>query len=84
MSYRIEILRSARKQLEKIQESDRNRIIDSIRSLAENPRPTGSKKLSGRQAWRIRIGSYRVIYEIQDSELIILVVTVGHRREVYR
>ncbi|AOS84197.1 plasmid stabilization protein [Chlorobaculum limnaeum] len=84
MSYRIEILRSARKQLEKIQESDRNRIIDSIRSLAEKPRPTGSKKLSGRQAWRIRIGSYRVIYEIQDSELIILVVTVGHRREVYR
>ncbi|HHE33257.1 MAG TPA: type II toxin-antitoxin system RelE/ParE family toxin [Chlorobaculum parvum] len=76
MSYRIEILRSARKQLEKIQESDRNRIIDSIRSLAENPRPAGSKKLSGRQTWRIRIG-------VQDSELVILVVTVGHRRDVY-
>jgi len=84
MSYRIEILRLVRKQLEKIQESDRNRIIDSIRSLAENPRPTGSKKLSGRQAWRIRIGTYRVIYEVQDSELVILVVTVGHRRDVYR
>ncbi|NTW54303.1 MAG: type II toxin-antitoxin system RelE/ParE family toxin [Chlorobaculum sp.] len=84
MSYRIEILRSARKQLEKIEERDRHRIIDAIRLLAENPRPSGSKKLSGRQAWRIRIGTYRVIYEVQDKELVILVVTVGHRREVYR
>jgi mRNA interferase RelE/StbE len=84
MSYRIEILRSARKQLEKIEERDLNRIIDAIRLLAENPHPSGSKKLSGRQAWRIRIGTYRVIYEVHDKELVILVVTVDHRREVYR
>jgi len=84
VTYCIEILRSAQKQLSKINRQDQDRIISSIESLANNPRPDGCKKLSGRPAWRIRIGSYRVIYEIQDEKLIVLVVRIGHRREIYR
>lgn len=84
MTYYIEILRSAQKQLRKIVKQDQGRIISAIEALASNPRPVGTKKLTGRPAWRIRIGDYRVIYEIQDNKLIILVVYIGHRREVYR
>ena len=84
MTYTVEILRSAQKQLAKIDGQDRERIIDAIRALANDPRPPGSKKLSGRSAWRIRIGTYRVIYEVHDERLLVLVVAVGHRREAYR
>ena len=71
MTHKIEILRSAQKQLSKIERKDQSRIIKAIRELAEEPRPQGSKKLSGRPAWRIRIGSYRVIYSA-DGMLISL------------
>ena len=84
MTYRIEILRSAQKDLAKINETDRIKLIDSIRSLAFEPRPNGCKKLSGRSAWRIRMGSFRVIYEIQDYKLVILVVAIGHRKNIYK
>jgi mRNA interferase RelE/StbE len=84
LNYQLFIERSAQKNLAKIQPNDRERIIVAIRNLADNPRPAGSKKLTGRNAWRIRIGDYRVIYEIEDNKLIILVVDVGHRKEIYR
>ncbi len=84
MSYSILIERTAQKSLAKIAQPDQDRIIQAIRSLAENPRPPRVKKLSGRDAWRIRIGNYRVIYEIHDEELRILVVVIGHRRDIYR
>ena len=84
MTYTVTILRSAQKQLGKLDKRTRNRIASAIYALADNPRPTGCKKLTGRPAWRIRIGTYRVIYEIQDNELVVLVVTIAHRREVYR
>lgn len=84
MSYSIEILRVAQKQLAKIDHSQQPRIIEAIRGLADEPRPAGCKKLSGRPAWRIRIGSYRVIFEIHDDRLLILVVSVGHRKDVYQ
>ncbi len=84
MRYTIEILRTARKQLERVEPQDQDRLISAILALAENPRPSGSKRLSGRLAWRIRVGAYRVIYEIHNDRLMILVVAVGHRREVYR
>lgn len=61
-----------------------DRIIAAIRSLAEEPRPSGVKKLTGREAWRIRVGNYRIIYEIHDQALIVLVVSIGHRQDVYR
>ena len=84
MRFTVLIERPALKSLSKIPLDYRDRIIDAIRGLAEDPRPAGAKKLSGRKAWRIRLGSYRVIYEINGDELIVLVVTVGHRKDVYR
>lgn len=84
MAYAITILRSAQKQLAKIDRKQQTSIISSIQQLSENPRPAGCKKLSGRPAWRIRIGTYRVIYEIKDAELVILIVDIGHRRDIYR
>lgn len=84
MSYSIEILRVAQKQLAKIDRASQQRIIDGIRGLADDPRPSGCKKLSGRPAWRIRIGPYRVIYEVHDDRLLVLVVTIGDRKDVYR
>ena len=84
MTYTIEILRSAQKQLSKIERMEQLRIIEAIRKLAENPRPPGCRKLSGRPAWRIRMGSYRVIYEVQDDSLLVLIIDIGHRREIYR
>jgi len=84
VNYTVEILRKAQKQLSRIERMDRERIIKAVESLVDNPRPPGCKRLSGRPAWRIRIGPYRVIYEIQDARLLVLVVEIGHRREVYR
>jgi len=84
VTYTVDILRSALKQLAKIDRPDQSRIIAAIRALANDPRPVGCKKLSGRPAWRIGIGAYRVIYEIIEKQLVVLVVAVGHRREVYR
>ncbi len=84
MSYEIEILRVAQKQLAKIDRAQQQRIVDAIRLLAADPRPSGCKKLTGRTAWRIRVGPYRVIYEIHDDVLLILVVTIGNRKDVYR
>lgn len=84
MTYTLEILRTAQKQLAKIASQERVRIVSAIRNLAEDPRPDGAMKLTGRPAWRIRIGAYRVIYEIQDNQLRVLVIEVGHRREIYR
>lgn len=84
MTYAVTILRSAQKQLAKLDAQTRSRIASAIHALAANPRPPDCKKLTGRPAWRIRVGTYRVIYEIQDKELVVLVVTIGHRREVYQ
>jgi mRNA interferase RelE/StbE len=84
VNYAVHILRSAQKQLSKINHMDQARIISAIRELANDPRPPGNKKLSGRQAWRIRIGAYRVIYEIHDQDLVVLVIEVGHRQDIYR
>ena len=84
MTYAVEILRAAQKQLARIDRQAQARIIVSIRGLATDPRPPGCKKLSGRPAWRIRIGAYRVIYEIHDDQLVVLVVTIGNRGDLYR
>ena len=75
---------SVRKDLESIAKNDLRRIIERIESLAENPRPLGCEKLSGQEKYRLRQGNYRIIYSIQDTQLTVWVVKVGHRREVYR
>ncbi len=84
MKYKVKILRRAQNSLQKIKGNDYERIKAAIYTLADNPRPPGCKKLTGREGWRIRVGSYRILYEIEDNELIVLVVHIGHRREVYR
>ncbi|MBU2536863.1 MAG: type II toxin-antitoxin system RelE/ParE family toxin [Proteobacteria bacterium] len=75
---------SVRKDLDSIPKNDLRRIIERIESLAENPRPLGCEKLSGQEKYRLRQGNYRIIYSIQDTQLTVWVVKVGHRREVYR
>lgn len=83
-SYKLLVTRSAAKELEAIPSKDRGRIITRIRGLADEPRPAGAEKLSGEDKYRIRQGDYRVLYEIEDRQLIVTVVRIGHRREVYR
>ena len=83
--YSISIKRSAVKEIEAIpQKKERQGIIRRIGQLADNPRPADSKKLSGHDRYRVRQGTYRVVYSINDEELILEVVKVGHRKDVYR
>ncbi|HSH80929.1 MAG TPA: type II toxin-antitoxin system RelE/ParE family toxin [Herpetosiphonaceae bacterium] len=84
MRYTLIIQRRAQRALERINEPDYSRITAAIQALADNPRPHGCKKLEGQDAWRIRIGDYRVIYEINERALVVTVVKVGNRRDVYR
>jgi len=84
MRYHVILPKSVQKELDRLPDNITNRILARLAGLETNPRPAAVKKLKGRNAWRIRVGDHRVIYEIQDRELQILVVTVRHRREVYR
>jgi mRNA interferase RelE/StbE len=84
MRYRVILPKSVQKELDRLPEDAVRRILARLAELETNPRPTDVKKLKGRKAWRIRVGDYRVIYEIHDRQLQILVITIGHRREVYR
>ena len=81
--YEIRFLPSVRKDLRGIARPAVRRILAAIDQLAEQPRPSASKKLSGLDLYRIRVGVYRIVYEIRDHDLIIVVVKVGHRRDVY-
>lgn len=81
---RIFLRKSVLKDLEKIPDKDLKKIIKRIESLAIDPRPPGCEKLSGQQRYRVRQGNYRVIYSIKDRELVVWIVKVGLRREVYK
>ncbi|PZV76784.1 mRNA interferase RelE/StbE [Algoriphagus aquaeductus] len=83
MAYQIAIKKSAIKSLSKIPEPYFSSLKEAIYNLAENPRPVGYKKLKGRDAFRIRVSDYRIIYEIEDSILTIEVIAIGHRRDIY-
>lgn len=83
--YKIEWRRSTRKDLRRVPPQDVKRILSAVESLAEDPFPHGCTKLSGsEQAFRIRVGDYRILYEVIDAALIVEVIKVGHRRDVYR
>ena len=85
IEYAIIFARSARKELERLDPAQVNRIFPIIESLAQNPRPTQCKKLSDLQnLWRIRIGDYRLIYHILDKQKMVDIVAIRHRREAYR
>ena len=83
MPYQIQIRKSAQKQLDKLSDNVTDILLDAIEALAEEPRPFGYKKLKDRDGYRIRKGDYRIIYDIYDNQLVIDVITVGHRREIY-
>ena len=83
-SYKLVIKNSVAKDLRKIPNSDLERVLSRIRALAEDPRPPGSEKLSGEEKYRLRQGNYRILYTVNDAEICVVVVKVGHRREVYR
>jgi mRNA interferase RelE/StbE len=83
MSYQITIKKRAVKALKKVNEPYFSSIKKAIYQLADNPRPSGCKKLKGRDGYRVRVANYRVIYEIVDSELIVDVIDLGHRKDIY-
>ncbi|BBO83941.1 hypothetical protein DSCO28_63480 [Desulfosarcina ovata subsp. sediminis] len=85
MNYRIEIIRSAAKALKKIPKADQKRIAEKIDSLSENLPKQETTKMKGNNPFhKIRVGNYRIIYEIHEDVLVILVVKIGHRRDIYR
>ena len=77
--YRVVVRKSVSKDLDRITRKDARRIVKAMRALSDDPRPPQSKKLSGEQKYRLRCGAYRIIYEIQDEQLVICVVRVRHR-----
>jgi len=83
-SYRLLFKRSVARDLRPLPASDVQRLLACIADLAANPRPSGCEKLSAQERYRIRQGRYRVVYEIRDRELVVLIVTVAHRKDVYR
>jgi mRNA interferase RelE/StbE len=82
-SYRLVVKNSVAKDLRRIPNNDVIRLLQCIETLRETPRPMGSEKLSGQERYRIRQGVYRIIYEVKDERLIVTVVKVGHRKQVY-
>lgn len=84
-SYSVELTRTAEKQLRRIAKRDRNRLVEAIRGLADAPRPNGARKLQGYdEVYRIRVGRYRVIYEVFDDRVVVIVLKVGHRKDIYK
>lgn len=84
MTYEVRLAPAAVRQLRKLDPPGRRRVQAAIDLLAEDPRPPGARQLvGGAGEWRVRTGDFRIIYDIRDEELIVLVVKVGHRRDVY-
>jgi mRNA interferase RelE/StbE len=84
VNYTVLVLRRAEKELAELPTQDYRQVIEAIRVLGDEPRPPGCGKLAGRDGWRIRVGRYRVIYEIDDKARTLTVLNVGHRKEIYR
>jgi mRNA interferase RelE/StbE len=83
-SYKIEIKKSAAKEIENLPSVILKRVISHIQELSNGPKPAGCKKLSGDEKYRVRVGDYRILYEIEDAIVTVYVVKVAHRKEVYR
>ncbi len=82
-AYRVELRPAAANALRKLDPKVRGRIRGAIALLAQDPRPPAARALQGRPGWRVRVGDYRIIYAVQDDILLVVVVTLGHRREIY-
>lgn len=81
--YTVVLSKKAQKQLDKLTDNIAEPIIDAIGDLEKDPRPKGYKKLKGRDGYLIRVGNYRIIYDIYDNELIVDIITLGHRKDIY-
>jgi len=84
VAYRLEFTPGANRQFRKLPKNLQARLTPHLDALTQNPRPSGIEKLKGEEGYRLRVGDYRVLYEVRDKALLVLVVRVGHRREVYR
>ena len=82
--YEVELRRNVIKSLDKLDNSERSRIISTLQGLEQIPRPKGIEKIRGTELWRVREGNYRLVYHINDKYKIITVVRIGHRSDVYR
>jgi len=82
--YKLLIKPSAAKELEALPKKDRQRIVTKIHGLSVEPRPPGCEKLSSHDLYRVRQGNYRILYTVHDADLLVVIITIGHRREVYR
>ena len=84
MAYEVRIISAAEKEMDKLPAAVHKRISRRILTLEDNPRPRGTKKLSGGEEYRLRIGDYRVLYTVDDKNGVVTIFAVGHRREIYR
>jgi mRNA interferase RelE/StbE len=84
LKYTVVLTKKAQKQLDKLSDAIANPLFKAIANLQENPRPQGCKKLKGRDGYRIRVGNYRIIYDIFDDALIVDIITLGHRKDIYK
>ena len=82
--FEIRVKRSVVKELLKLSRNDNRKVMARIQGLSENPRPSGCEKLAGHESYRVRQGDYRIIYTIDDGRIVVEVIRVGHRRDVYR
>lgn len=84
--YTVYVAPAADRSLQKLPDAVQRRIVSAIEALADDPRPLGAKKLAGQaeNLWRIRVGDYRIVYQIQDERLVVLVLRIGHRGGIYR
>lgn len=84
-SYKVELTRTAEKQLRRIAKRHRSRLVEAIHGLANRPRPHGARKLQGYDdVYRIRVGQYRVVYEVFQDRVVVIVLKVGHRKDIYK
>ena len=85
MAYQVELSNRAKRDLAALAPDLQPRIVKALRTVEANPRPSGIEKLKGEEnVYRLRVGDYRILYEIHDNQLLVLVIKIGHRREVYR
>jgi mRNA interferase RelE/StbE len=82
--FKIELRRIAQRSLDKLPPRDFKAVLEAVKALADFPRPNGVEKLKGVPLWRVRQGDYRIIYNIDDKQQLIIIVRIGHRREIYR
>ena len=82
-NYTVVLSKKAQKHLDKLSDNSAQPICDAIAGLEENPRPSGYKILKERDGYRIRVGNYRIIYDIYDTELVVDIITLGHRKDIY-